>query len=930
MTDSGRRRRIACGVVACVLGIADAAVARAGVEVETFAAGDVVSFALDDVDPTARVAARGRVAADGAEDGRVERFEFATRRGGASVPLVIGRTPSQVFEEFAAEVRFRGDVSAVVFALRVRLPGKRDPRTGGPLVAWLRGPVVTPNGTWQTHRVEATKMRTREVLRRLRFAAADPAGLTEADMVIDGFVAEATLAVGGSYLEFDRLDYGPVVAVRTPRAETKAAPVAALPPDTPSRPEPRQTPRAELRLGQLRVDGRPFFPRIAPYHGEGAEAFARTGCNVAWVESLDDREAVAELTARGIAVTTTPRDAADAADAPPGVLFWSYGPRAGADRVDLLSGQIDAVRRSDPAFGRPVLIDVAGAERAYSRVADLLSSSRHMSHTAFAYDEYRDWLERKRRSGRPGVFFLTWVQTDPAEVTARRRAAAGHRPVVVEPEQLRAQVFAALSAGARGVGYWTHDRTASPADVERDLAMTLLNRELSLLEPWLAAADVRGRVPIHPSVRTPGTSGRRVRARGSGSELLSAVGGRSGPWAEHTRDAGHADLTILGAGEDRVAIANWYGEQMQFVPGQLAANDVSVVIPGVPESASVWRVSPAGVRSLAREWVPGGVRVTLPRFDRTAVLLITADQDRVRRLRREVEAGLPASATAAVRLARAKQRRVEATFAELSALRAAQPDGPQLLARADDAAAAAEAALGREDFAEAIERAGACRQLIRILQRADWRDAVRVTPQPLSSQHTLAHDAIPDHWRLIAAVGRTGPLGPGEANRLPSGTFESVAVMSTEGWEHRQNETAGVRAAAGVHPGGPDGGTILRLSAERVGGSAAVGRTDAASVVVRSPAVTLRAGQLVHATGLIRVGRPLDGHADGLTIHESIGGPAQALRWTNPGGWERFELFRQAYEPGPWQLTVTLHGVGEVSLDELRVATLSPAAEPTR
>jgi len=70
---------------------------------------------------------------------------------------------------------------------------------------------------------------------------------------------------------------------------------------------------------------------------------------------------------------------------------------------------------------------------------------------------------------------------------------------VIEPEQIRLQVYATLSAGCRAVGYWTTDRlddTSAPGALERKLVIEQLNREIDLIEPWLATGSVISHVPF--------------------------------------------------------------------------------------------------------------------------------------------------------------------------------------------------------------------------------------------------------------------------------------------------------------------------------------------------------------------------------------------------------------------------------------------------
>src|SRR5262249_38974034 len=69
----------------------------------------------------------------------------------------------------------------------------------------------------------------------------------------------------------------------------------------------------------------------------------------------------------------------------------------------------------------------------------------------------------------------------------------------------------------------------------------------------------------------------------------------------------------------------WMGKGGQFVPGQSATVKLKLIVPEVPSGATAWVVSPAEVRSMAMERIPGGTRITIPEFDLTAAIVFTND-----------------------------------------------------------------------------------------------------------------------------------------------------------------------------------------------------------------------------------------------------------------------------------------------------------------
>ena len=607
------------------------------------------------------------------------------------------------------------------------------------------------------------------------------------------------------------------------------------------------------------------------------------------------------------------------------------GTRIPAEAKSELSSWAEQVRAADHDFKRPLAVDVTGLERVYSRQVSMLGASRHVLHTSFGFRQYRDWLIERRKFARPGSFVWTWIQTEPAPAHERHRSAARQHPLVVEPEQIRLQVYAALAAGCRGLGYWksTPLDAETPGAAERRLMLSQLDLELELLEPWLATGSVVGQVPFDVSRRPPSQSNPQpietvaATSEPPGTSRLSLFGT---PKEAPRSRTGEFEAAVIQSNEYGMLLPIWYEPEAQFVPGQMAANDATIVVNGVPDTASAWEVTTTGIRSLGRTRDVGGLRITLPKFDQTAAVILTSDRTVIARLRMRIEAIAEKSARTSVELAKAKLERVRQVDDELRLAGHTLPDGPQLLARAASLTRTAEDALARRDWVDARQKADDCLQLLRILQRAHWVDAVRNLASPVASPHAVAYQTLPDHWRMVEQLGRSA--GSAEPNLLRSGDFEDIHTMTVEGWKHTQADVEGVRAAAELYPADKQGKYALRLIAVPAAGSDPPAVVPQSPVVVTTPDVTVRAGQIVHISGWIRLAAPVIGSLDGVMLYDNLGGPVSAFRWHHKGNWQRFELIREVHESGPLNLTLALNGLGEVQLDDLRIIPHTPRTEP--
>jgi hypothetical protein len=93
---------------------------------------------------------------------------------------------------------------------------------------------------------------------------------------------------------------------------------------------------------------------------------------------------------------------------------------------------------------------------------------------------------------------------------------------------------------------------------------------------------------------------------------------------------------------------------------------------------------------------------------------------------------------------------------------------------------------------------------------------------------------------------------------------------------------------------------------------------------VTTPPVAVRAGQIVHMNGWVRLVTPIVRNLDGAMLYDSIGGPEGAIRWHDASDWKRFELIREVQESGDLTLKISLSGLGEVQFDDLRIIPQNP------
>ena len=869
-----------------------------------------------------------------------ERRREEARRGQSEfvrVKAAIDNTPMRlehdvpavrVLDELTASVWFRADRPGATLAIRIAFHGTADSATGTPLAFVVMGDKYEDVGKWQQLTCRTTDKAVNDQLRQLRVKSR--AVLDPATMYVDRIVIGTQLGKGPTELQIDDLELGPVVPVDFEVADKgKIETVSGV--ESGSRLGPASaktsTVPVEFRMHKLRVNGKPFFPRIIQHRQERPELIAEAGYNAIWVSDVESMPNTGQFRDRGIWLTTTPPYAKDADGAPldsddasllpfapstTSILFWMLGVRMTAETKPRMASWANQVRDADRSFKRPLAADVADDERIASRHLDIVGLSRHVLNSGVSLADFRDEIIRRRDRAWPGTFCFSWIQTEPTSELMDLKQIADETPVL-EPEQLRLQVYAALAAGCRGLGYWTTSALDSdaPGARERHLMLTQLNLELGLLEPWLATGAATQLIPftVEPPTR-PGKSQPKP-AKGSDAER------------RHERELSAALIrTEFGV----LLLPMWLEEHSQFVPGQLASSSATIVVPGGGETATAWQISTTGrVQNLNRETIAGGIRIVIPKFDQTAAILVTSDPSIVDEINQRIALTEERSATVMLELARLKLERVRKIDQQLQLLGVGQPDSRQLLGQAKLQYEMAEARLKQQEYHTARLYAGTVMQLTRILQRAHWDHAVAKQISPVTSPFTLCFQTLPAHWRLVRAMEKGGKSS--DINRLPSGDFEDLDTVIAGGWRNEQTPIADVKTVADLHPVAKKGRFSLRLSAESTIRDPATFQFASAPLAVTSPPLSVNAGQLVKISGWVKTPQPLIRSLDGALIYDSLMGKTGGIRITNSEEWQPFEFWRVV--PSSQQLTVTaeMHGFGEVLLDELKITSTPLSSE---
>ncbi|MEX2142858.1 MAG: hypothetical protein WD894_26615 [Pirellulales bacterium] len=823
-----------------------------------------------------------------------------TAAHGSYVYLTHPIANCRVVSELAISLWLKANRPDLQVLARVVLPNARDPQTGKPLFALIRGTSYKQVGTWQQLRIANFPQLVERHVRALRAEHGpqiDSRGAYVDRVAINIYGGEGPTQVWIDDLEITgAMRAGENVQLDDAASRDTRAPVGP----------PAKTIRLSGTI--LNVDGRPIFPRIIEHQGEPLALLAELGFNGIRVSESPSATLLADARRAGMWIVAPP---------PPlpsefknngrahvesistdydRILAWSLGQGLTARDFEQVAETARRLRSADRARSRPLLCAPETDLLRYSReLRDLLSVYRMPLSTSLQLTDYGNWLRERQRLARPGTPFWTVIQTQPAASMRGQWTAFGQAMGQggavggLDCDAVRLMAFTAVGAGVRGLEFASH----SPLDASdnetrmRALTLSILNSELDLVEPWAAA----------------------------GNYLTTA-------------DANdpHVKAVLLQYESSRLLLVTRVGPDAQYVPPQAATSSVSFVVPGVPESHDLIELTGGGLRPLKHKRVTGGTLITLDDFDTSAYVLMTSDPLLVNVISRRLAGVASRNAQRQRELITRALAQVEAVERRLPAEVRDEALSQTLIAAAQRSVEEADAALRAGNQRAAFVAARRANVPLGQLQRRHWERArASVAGATVASPLVGSFGTLPEHWQLIAALRGNSE----QPNRLQAGDFEDLRTMLQAGWQQLVHPLEGIETSVEVAPGGTaNGRSCLRMEV-RAKEPAAATLVETAPLWVTTPPVQVHRGEIVRVRGRVRVSTPIRGSVDGLMVVDSLGGEALAARFGATKEWEEFLLYRAAPREGEMRVTFALTGFGEAMIDDVEIQAMLPSGSQT-
>ncbi len=833
----------------------------------------------------------------GAHSGQTAEFIEIAAGAGTYVHYAMPLGPAAIIPDLQPSVWVKSPRGGVQLLAHVVLPRARHPQTGDPISLLVRGDVYRQANGWQRLTITNLPQLVEREARLLRFEQQAHIDIGEA--YLDQVVVNVLAAPGLNRVWIDDLEVPGLVeparfgAVQP--AQYNGPPTVATTPGVPNTRTSahRQVSRAGM---QLTVDGKPFFARAVEYQGEPLAMLRRLGFNAVKLPATPNAPLLAEAVAADmwlICPPPTPQSNGQSLSVPTlgpefePVLVWDLGENLTGGEFDRLAQWAEMVRKADKHLSRPLMCDALTELRVYSRHVDLLRPYRRPLGSSLELVDYLTWLRERPRLARPGTPFWTTIQTHPAWSTSEQIRLLGGEaavPRTVPEEQIRLLTYTALAAGGRGLIFESAgplDRD-DPATKSRRAILELLNIELELIEPWISSGTL---------VTTLSSPDGEIRA------------------------------TLFQLQRSRLLIPIWTKRGAQYSTGQSAANSVSLVVPGIPDSNQVFELLPTSLRPIDHKRVAGGVRVTLPEFSLTSAVLLSQDPLVVTSASKTVGRVAERSAQLQLEVAIARVEQSQQLAAALTALR--QDVHKAWLTAAEGKLQSAKTALAAKRWEEAYLESARSMRPIRVMERHYWDAAWQNAGSPTADPLLVTPHSFPSHWSFAARLA-TAQAG---ANRLAGGDCENRERMVASGWKHVQHTQAGLESSAELVPGTPHAGQFsLRMRVWPTDAESPPELVESPPIWITSGPVNVRAGELLRISGFVRVPAPVVGNIDGLMIIDSLGGPALAERVAVSAEWRPFTLYRVAARDDAATVTFALTGIGEAWIDDVTIEPMQNAA----
>lgn len=754
----------------------------------------------------------------------------------------------------------------------------------------LRGPVYTTPGRWQTLSFADLKRDLTELLQQEIWVLRTNHGeqVTAKDAYIDKVALNVYTTPGSTRIDLDDLKVEGQVAAQPFEEmiveDSQVAQASAIDQET-------GKPKAlVVRDGTiLLAKGKPFFPRVIEHNGEKLEYLKALGFNVVQLRRTATYEQLKEAKRLNIWLICPPPSTIGLQPIPlmfDRVLAWQVGEGLKGRNVKLIERTVREIRESDARFGRLVIGHADAEWSQVARITDILGAGVEPVGTSFLASQYSDWITARRQSigNEKPVWADIQTELSAALQNQIRTLTTQPPPTPLEPQQVKFLVYEAITGGARGLYFRSRNRLdgVDPVTMLRTLTLRWVNAHLVQLEPWIVGGALMGKLPASPTYP-------------------------------------NLEVTAINTNRSRLLLVQRPTHHEQFVSGDQPPKSIAFHDVDSPFTDNAYLMGQAGLVTLPNARTITGTEIKIDACPYVAAVVLTQDPIVVNRLTQGYDITNGESIlTMHTQLTEqwiAIQQLIDGQMGKMGR------------GNASASGALNEAVTAFRNARNMINQSNPS-QAASFLQMADQRLALarrELVTVPLgkfqsktSAPLTVHCSLIPLHWELAGKLAR----GTWNPNGLPAGDFEDLKQMVNAGWVNRRLDNPAVTTRVELTPeSAKDGSTGMKLTVQPKG-QGSRRSIETPPLIIESPPVTVRAGQLIRIHGWVKIPEVIVGSMDGLRITDSLSGPEMVERIPFTQGWQEFTLYRSAGANGMATVKFELSGYGSASIDEVTIRAI--------
>jgi len=786
-------------------------------------------------------------------------------------------SPARLVDELNPSLWIKSNHPHLQLLARVVLPRTIDPHTQKPVTTLLPGTTYDDVNNWQQLSVPLIRSQLFKRVPALRSQFGSHLDARQA--YIDLVVLNSYSAPGTTSLWLDDFSMSRTTVAVGSEGNQQASFSGSPHVTRQVTPSP-----IAIRGSMIYVNDQPFFPRVVKHNGEPIQFLAELGFNVIALNRLPLTDEAALASQLGIWFTAPYNQSPNTIPAHilRSVICWDYGDDIRRDELDDIMAHSHEIRRSGEHLQRPIVVNAIEQHHIFSRHSDICridwnhySSTMSRSH---ATEQLTHLFSRLKR----GSPFWMNIQTQPSDdiLSQWQTMAIETEPTVSIPYSvIREQVLRSVALGVRGL-YFQSSTRLDHVDLntrDRQHAMFLVNREIQLLEPWLAGGTTSGEIK---------TGDDSVEAR-----LIQTQ---------------RARLVLVF---DKHKYTSMYPTVNQ--------RNLNLSIPSIPITYKSYEVSPASIKRVKSQRA-GTTSITLDFDNPVKLIVLTADPLVRDYLQRTISHNQNRILSAQQDLLNLK---LQNTIKVLRTVRTAIPDeliNSDVVMTTELVEQSRHRLLNQEwELAEnLIARAD---HSIDHIRNKIWSAQLKKWPSPVAHPLLLAFETLPAYVNSMSQVS----AGYWSTNRLQGGDFESLTSLVNRKWQYYRHPSHSIESVVSMSSEFVrQGRHCLKINTSISDDRLIDSSFTESPMWLASPPVAVHAGQMVKINGWVNIPEKLISNGDGLLVFDSIGGVSLAERFHQTSGWQPFTFLRMAPSDGNVTVTFVMMGIGEAKIDNVSVQLL--------